>query len=109
MKNTTKKTFWNIALITIIGFGVLACQDNNDGGGQLKGTYVSSDSFFYTFSGNKATMTYMGVKEEGTFEVKDGKYYETNSNGKTTEFAYSLEGNKLTIGEGQKARVFTKQ
>jgi hypothetical protein len=107
IKKAIKKIFGIAALAAAIGFAAVAC--NSGGDGRLKGTYVSRDGFYYTFSGNKVAVTYMGVKEEGTFEIKDGKYFETGSDGITTEFDYSLEGKTLTLAREGKTIVFTKK
>jgi hypothetical protein len=107
MMNAIKNIFGIIALALAIALGGVAC---DSGGGGLNGTYVGEMGMTYTFSGKKVTVTFMGEKEEGTYEIKDGKCYVTDpADGKVTEYTYTLEGDKLTLVNGREKLVLTKK
>jgi DNA-binding beta-propeller fold protein YncE len=108
MKNAIKNIFGIIALAAAIAFGGVAC--DSGGGTKLSGTYVGEMGMTYTFSGKKVTVTFMGEKEEATYEIKDGKYYVTDpADGKVTEYTFTLEGDKLTLVNGREKLVLTKK
>jgi hypothetical protein len=107
MKNAIRHIFGIIALVAVIVFGAVAC---DSGGGKLSGTYVGEMGMTYTFSGKKVTVTFMGEKEEGTYEIKDGKCYVTDpADGKVTEYTFTLEGDNLTLVNGRERLVLTKK
>jgi len=93
-----------IALITVIGFTVIAC-----GGSKPNGTYYNEEyKTSYTFSGNKMTMDTNGYVIEGTFDAKDGKLIVTTEYG-ISEIDYTLKGKELTISVAGVSFVLIKK
>jgi len=105
MKNTVK-LLGIIAIVTVIGFTMVAC-----GGGGLNGSYslTGGGDLTYNFSGGKFTMETGGkVLGEGTFSAKGGKLT-MNVEGAEQTMDYKLEGNNLILSVGGQSLTFAKK
>ena len=93
-----KNTFKLIGIIAVVAAIGLMFSCGGGGGGKLSGTYkADTGNMIYTFSGNKITFEYAGVKMEGTFETNGDQITTTweGLSGSQTD-KYSIKGKKLT-------------
>jgi len=108
MKNTVR--IIRIITLVVIGITMVSC-GGGGGGGKLSGTYKSDvGNMTYTFSGNKISFEFAGVKMEGTFETKGDQIttvWEGLSGSKTD--TYSVKGKKLTWTSNGVEVTYTKQ
>jgi major membrane immunogen (membrane-anchored lipoprotein) len=82
-------------------FSLIACGGPEKPSGIYEGSYNS----LYTFEGDKYTLEVMGMKIEGTFQIKyqsldDAKWSEiifTDSNGKKQTMMYEIKGDMLKL------------
>jgi hypothetical protein len=86
-----------IALVMVAAFAFTGCS-----GGGLSGTWESDDDFLsmtWTFAGNKLTYEVMGMKVTTTYKVKN-KAIAMEYQGASVEYAYTIDGDTLTIDMG---------
>jgi len=108
MKNTVR--IIRIITLVVIGITMVSC-GGGGGGGKLSGTYkADTGNMTYTFSGNKITFEYAGVKMEGTFETNGDQITTTweGLSGSQTD-KYSIKGKKLTWTSNGMEVTYTKQ
>ena len=114
------KTFLPFSLVmgAVMALTLMFFGGSANASGIPDGTYVeASNRMFYTFSGNKLKVGLgrgdgnVVKEEEGTYEIKDGKIFDTDKDGNTDTkgLRYTIEGDKLTLYFTDEGTVFTKR